>query len=186
MLRALIALSAFSLSVCVGTWLVCPIAIEKIGNPEVSEANDWVFYRGQPFTGTLIERFPNGVVFQESNYLNGQRSGPTFEYGFTGAIRAWWHFREGKKDGRQVGWYIEGPRRFEYRYRAGVYHGVQTDWHMSGQIFNQQVYFDGVESARKVFFATSEVFSNYAKKDGRTYGINGGELCFEGKKDGER
>jgi antitoxin component YwqK of YwqJK toxin-antitoxin module len=67
----------------------------------------------------------------------------------------------------------------------GVLNGVQTKWHLNGHIFRQENFRKGKLLSRKVFYPSQEVFSNYVNKDGRKYGVDSGELCFETKRDGK-
>jgi hypothetical protein len=56
----------------------------------------------------------------------------------------------------------------------------------NGTVFRRQIFVNGYEMDKKILFHGGEVFTNYAKRGGRTYGFDGGELCFDKKKDGER
>lgn len=169
-----------------GHALSAPNRVRATANPEFAERDGVLYYRTEPFTGVRIETFPDGSSASETSYFQGLRDGASREYGTTGALRARWNYRAGKKDGLQEGWFLEGPKRFEQHYRDGILEGTVTEWHLNGNVFNQQTYVNGAETARKIYYPTAEVFSNYVKRDGRTYGLNGGELCFEKKKDGER
>jgi hypothetical protein len=160
--------------------------VDRLGNPDFAERDGKLLYRGQPFTGIEVIRFPDGRAQAETEYREGLREGRGREYATTGALRAEWSYHRGRKDGIQRGWYIEGPRRFEQPYRDGVLDGTLTEWHLNGAVANQQVYVDGVETARKVLFPGSELYSNYVRRDGRTFGLDGGALCLETKREGER
>lgn len=184
MLKAL-AVPFFVVLAGIAAHSLSPATVEKHGDLEVREVDGHMLVGGVPFTGRLIERFPNGNIYLNTGYVDGIKNGYEYQFAFTGARQMVWHYVGGLKHGRQTGWFIEGPIRFMHSFDFGLLHGTQTDWYMTGEMFNQQVYDHGVEVARKVFYSSSEVFSNYVKRGGRKYGIDGGELCFEGKKTGE-
>ena len=170
----------------VGHALSAPGRVRYTANPEFRERGAILEYRGEPFTGIRVETYPDGSSSAETGYVRGLREGASREFASGGALRARWNYREGKKDGLQLGWFIEGPKRFEQNYRNGILEGTVREWHVNGNLFSVQTYSDGVETARKLYYPTSELYSNYVKRDGRKYGLNGGELCFETKKDGEK
>ncbi len=160
--------------------------IESLNNQFFEERGERLFYQAKPFTGVRIENFPNGQTFRETHYQRGLKEGESKEFATNGALRARWNFHSGKKHGFQQGWYIEGPKRFEFRFKNGILDGVQSEWHLNGSPFRQQVYVNGVETDRKILFPTAEVFSNFKKRAGRIFGLDGGALCFEKKKEGEK
>jgi hypothetical protein len=135
---------------------------------------------------TRIERYPGGAIYRYGMIRHGQLEGKEYEFDPFGGRRAVWHYRQGKKHGLQEGWFIEGPKRFVYQYVNGVLEGEQLEYHASGALFRRQVFRQGVEADRKVLYQEGDLHSNYAKRDGRTYGLDGGALCFDPKKEGEK
>jgi antitoxin component YwqK of YwqJK toxin-antitoxin module len=133
-----------------------------------------------------IKRYDAGHVFQELQYLGGRLEGESREFAIDHKLTAIWNYHKGVKDGLQRGWFEEGPKRFEHNFRNGALDGEQLEWHMSGDLFKEQYYVDGVETDRKILFENGAVFSNYAKRDGRIYGIDGGSLCMQKKPEGEK
>lgn len=142
---------------------------------------DAVSLEGHPFTGVLISHYENGALYQESHYTLGHLEGLRTEYALNGHVREIARFHDGQRDGLQEGWYIEGPKRFEHHFVAGLLEGLQTDWHMSGQIFRQELFSKGTKTDKKIFFQHGEIFTNYAIREGRTYGLDGGALCMENR-----
>lgn len=135
---------------------------------------------------TRIERYPGGAIYKLSLTQHGQLEGEEHELDPFGGRRALWRYRQGKKNGIQEGWFIEGPRRFLYRYADGVLEGEQLEYHVNGTLFRRQIFRHGVEVGRKVLYQEGDLHTNYAKRDGRTYGLDGGALCFDPKKEGEK
>lgn len=141
---------------------------------------------GKPYTGIVLEKYPDGSVYRETNYRDGLKHGPEKEYSLAHTLTALWMYQNDKKQGTQQGWFAEGQRKFLYHYQNGLLEGLQTEWHLNGGVFRQQVFEHGTETDRKILFQTGEVHSNVKKRDGRTYGRDGGELCFDKKKDGQK
>jgi antitoxin component YwqK of YwqJK toxin-antitoxin module len=168
------------------SWCSLGLRVDRNGNPGFAEVGGLLYYRGQPFSGVQVERFPDGRPAIEIGYRDGLKDGESREYATTGALRSRLRYRAGKREGLQESWFIEGPKRSEEHYKNGMLDGVQTEWHLSGAVFKRQTYADGIETARKILYPTAEVYSNYVKRDGRVFGVDGGELCFRVKPEGER
>ncbi len=187
MRRRLAALGTVVAVACAGAVLAHrPRMVEMLGNPHVTERDERLYLDGEVFSGIAVERFPDGQVYRETHYTRGMKDGLSREFGITGALRAQWNYHAGKKHGAQVGWYIEGPKRFESNFKNGLLEGHQVEWHLNGAVFREQQFVDGIEVRNKILYSTAEIYSNYVKRDGRTFGIDGGALCFETKKEGER
>lgn len=167
---------------------LAPLDPRVVEKSELSwiEKQGSLFKQGQLFSGILVERYLNGALYKESHYENGKKEGMEKEYALNGIIQGLWHYHLGKKEGDQQGWFAEGPKKFNYHYQKGLLEGEQLEWHQNGTVFRRQVFHQGVETEKKILFQGSEVFSNYVQKDKRKYGVDGGTLCFEVKKDGEK
>ena len=133
-----------------------------------------------------IERYQNGALYRETQYQNGKKNGYEKVYSLSGKVRTLWNYKNGKKEGEQKGWFEDSAKMFVYHYQNGVPEGEQMEWHQNGTLFRRQFFHHGYETDRKVFSQKGQMFSNYAKRDGRSYGVDGGTLCFDKKKDGEK
>ena len=154
---------------------------------QVQLQDEKVFFNGELFSGTVVERFPNGVIYRKTNYLDGKKHGTALEFGFTGALRAKEQYVDGKKEGLQRIWFLEGPLKIESYFTGGLLNGRQVERYISGEVFREQTFAMGVEVSNKIFYLTKEVYSNYVKKDGRKFGVDGGPLCFApDKQEGEK
>lgn len=145
-----------------------------------------LYYSQKKFTGVQFEKFLNGALYRESEFKEGLKTGVEKKYSLEGKLRSQWLFLNGQKDGEQKGWFEDGARLFVYHYSKGVLQGEQIEWHQNGNLFRRQVFENGIETDRKILYQGGEVFTNFAKREGRTYGIDGGALCFDKKKDGEK
>lgn len=152
---------------------------------ELLEVDGTARLNGKPFTGAGVEYYPNRQLARRVEFKNGLKEGESRSYSDLGKLTAIGRFHEGLRDGLQEVWFIEGPKQQEERYVNGILEGIQTKWHLSGNIFRQENFKKGKLLSRKVFYPTKEVFSNYVNKDGRKYGIDSGELCFEVERNGK-
>lgn len=155
-------------------------------DPEITTQDNLILFRGRLFTGIITEHYPNGDLLKETGYVRGMKEGISNEYGLGGKLRVRGNYHKGQKEGPQLAWYLEGPKRFEFNYKDGLLEGTQTEWHLNGGIFRTQNFVKGVETDKKILFQSGEVFSNYIKRDDRIYGIDGGALCFEPPREGEK
>lgn len=159
--------------------------VNVYADKNLEEKNGRLFYKDKPFTGVAIEPFPDGSMQKSTEYKNGFQHGITKVFGFTGARRYLWNYVDGKKHGLQYGWYLEGPKRYVRNYKAGLLHGESIEWFLHGEKFRQRFFEDGRETKVKVYYSTSELHTNYVKKDGAIYGLKAGELCMDFPKEGE-
>lgn len=140
---------------------------------------------GKPFTGVGLEHYPNRQIARRVAFKNGLKEGETRSYSDMGKLMSIGRFHAGLRNGLQETWFIEGPKQQEERYVNGVLDGIQTKWHLNGHVFRQENFKDGKLLSKKIFYFTEEVFSNYVNRNGRKYGIDSGELCFEPVRDGK-
>jgi hypothetical protein len=155
-------------------------------NPRFHLEHGLLFFKARPFTGLQVARFENGDIYKEASYVDGLLEGVTKQYALHGVLRELWRYHRGVKDGLQEGWFAEGPKRFEFQFKAGVLEGLQKEWHLNGNIFRMRSYSDGVETQKKILYPGSEVFTNFVKKEGRIFGVDGGALCLEVKAEGSK
>jgi antitoxin component YwqK of YwqJK toxin-antitoxin module len=151
-----------------------------------SRQDELLQYGTQPFSGTLIERYENGLLYRKTDYRAGIKHGLSRQYALNGNLVAFGHYVDGRREGVEQGWFAEGGKKFEYHYKHGVFDGVQMQWHSSGAVFRREVFDNGAETEKKILYPHGEIFTNYAIRDGRTYGLDGGSLCMETKRDGEK
>lgn len=69
-----------------------------------------MLYKGQPFTGEVIEKSPDGVVVVSKQYVNGMEHGP---------------YRT---------WYREGVPELEGQHNYGLPTGTFREWYENGQL----------------------------------------------------
>lgn len=159
----------------------------QAGDPGLRARGGLLLYHGRRFSGRVVERWLGGAIYKDTAYAHGLQEGAARMFALNGRLIQEWNFRAGKKDGVQRGWFEEGPRKFEMRYARGLLDGEQIEWHMNGRVFRRQVFRRGVEVKNKVLYPGGEIFTNYARRGGRLYGMDGGTLCqAPAKLDGEK
>ncbi len=156
----------------------------EVNNPDFTLKDETLYFKSAPFNGKTVERYPAGQIYRETHYKHGLKEGFAFEYAIDGQLRSQWSYHLGKKHGVQKGWFIEGPKRFVANFKDGVLDGPQTEWHMNGAVFRQETFIEGREVDKKILYRSGEVFTNYTIRNSRLYGVDGGPLCFEPKKEG--
>lgn len=153
---------------------------------ELDISGDRVSYRNALFSGDIYLLYPDGTRSMVSHYERGLQSGPTIQTAIGGARMAQMNYKKGLLHGNQLGWYVEGPKKFSLNYVNGEMDGEQIEWHLNGEVLRRRVFVKGEEVSRKILYANSDIYTNYTYKDRRKYGIDGGDLCFEKKRDGEK
>lgn len=96
---------------------------------ELEVRDDRLYLRGahdQPFTGRLVEFFPEGARRIEIEIV------------------------EGRPHGRSRGWHDNGQLEVEEQFAAGVSHGLRTRWHRNGTQRSQAQVEQGVITGRFV------------------------------------
>jgi hypothetical protein len=146
-------------------FISCSFSSQKNAN-QLTLRDQLLYYKTTLFSGTRLEYYPTGILYKETEYRKGIKEGQEKTYSINGKIKSLSYYKEGKKD--------------------GLFEGMQTEWHQNGKIFRQIEYESGVEKSKKILYSDNRIYSNYLKQDGRIYGQDGGPLCFEKKKDGEK
>ena len=83
---------------------------------------DGLWYDGDsetPFTGVLVDKYPNGQKMVEL------------------------HFKDGKEEGLSTEWYANGQKQLEGTSKDGKREGLETHWHENGQKKSEATFKDG-------------------------------------------
>ncbi|OUR95388.1 hypothetical protein A9Q84_16260 [Halobacteriovorax marinus] len=100
---------------------------DELENKEVKILGRFAYIKDIPFTGQYIKTSTNGSISFVFNFKNGV------------------------KDGKQIGFYKEGQKRFESFYARGLKDGPYKEWYKNGQLYKEQVNIKGREISMKVF-----------------------------------
>lgn len=94
---------------------------------------------GVPFTGTVLERYPDGSRKTRYNLVEGRAQGAWAEWHPDGAIRFYSEWDDGKGDGPFVYFHPNGEISSRGTARTNIWVGVTEGWHPNGQKAIEQV-----------------------------------------------
>lgn len=124
---------------------------------------------GQPFTGTLVEYFPDGKPKMRREVKEGLADGLWMEWLENGNLRYKAEWKRNKGDGLWQYFHNNGKLRTEGFYRNDLAEGVHYTWHESGQLKVKGVYSNDKQQGRWVYLLPNgetekvEVFENGEK-----------------------
>ena len=90
-----------------------------------------------PFTGIMLDHYPNGVLQSRSTVSNGLLEGTSEGYYTNGQVQVRERFRAGKSHGVRVKWFDNGPKLSEAEIADGKLDGLFRRWHENGRIAEQ-------------------------------------------------
>ena len=85
-----------------------------------------------PFTGIVLERYPDGVVRSRSGVKEGKLQGESRGWYPNGQLQVLEHFEAGVSHGVRTKWHENGERQSEAQIVRGVIEGVFRRWHPEG------------------------------------------------------
>ena len=86
-----------------------------------------------PFTGKVVEYWPNGEKKTEGEVLNGMLHGKVVYWYEDGQKYNETEYRDNKPHGKETGWYKTGQKEGVGYYRDGKVEGKTIMWYKSGQ-----------------------------------------------------
>lgn len=141
---------------------------------------DILFYKGKPYTGFTIEKFPNQKQSAKNGYLNGKLEGKQQKWFENGAKMELRFYTNNHKNGTQAGWYNDGQKRFEYFIENDIPIKTHREWHANGQLFTRFSFNNEgqPEGSQQMWFPTGQIKANYVIKNGRRFGFLGAKGCM--------
>ena len=107
--------------------------------------------QSEPFTGALVERYPNGTLKSRSRLVAGFMDGISEGWYTNGQMEVREHFQAGVSHGLRTKWYEQGKLLSETTIREGEHDGTFRRWHENGQLAEavemKQGHPEGVSSA---------------------------------------
>lgn len=88
----------------------------------------------RPFTGVLVERFPNGNLKSRSSIVAGLLEGVSEGWYENTQRQIKEHFKAGVSDGSRTTWHENGALMSQTLIRHGEHHGTFRRWHENGQL----------------------------------------------------
>lgn len=90
-----------------------------------------------PFTGTVIERYPSGLLQSRSVVSNGLLQGVSEGWHTNGMLQVREHFVAGKSHGVRTKFYANGTKLSEAQIANGQLNGTFRRWHENGVLAEQ-------------------------------------------------
>ncbi len=101
-----------------------------------------VEYQGEPFTGEVVERAPDGQVIALTSYFNGVEDGPTTEWYPTGELKATGSVAHGRAVGLHEEWYRDGTLAAQDEFDERGRHLARRRWDEAGNPTEDKAYRD--------------------------------------------
>ncbi len=166
-----------------------PVAIPKTellaDNKGFGWQQDILFFKRKPYSGYVLEKYPNGHKATLNAYFRGKLEGIQQKWFENGAKMEVRHYAENRKVGTHEGWYENGQKRYEYFIENDIPIKTHREWYQSGQLYSLFNYNNQgqPEGTQQMWFATGQIKANYVIKNGRRFGLLGAKGCMgEGEK----
>lgn len=141
-------------------------------------AGDW-FYKGQLFSGYMVQIEKDGRTVYELPIINGKENGLAEGTYNTGEKLMERPFINGKREGLFKQWWPNGKLRYLFNYKNDVYDGKQLIFFADGtkrQVSNYVLgELDGLQS---IWDEKGQLIANYTYRDKKLYGIITAKNCM--------
>lgn len=121
---------------------------------QLQKQGDLQLLNGAPFTGTVIDHWPDGTRKARFQVVEGKADGAWAEWYPDGAIRFYSEWRAGKGEGPFVYFHPNGEISERVTARADVWEGVAEGWHPDGKKAFERVYQAGTALSDRRFAAS--------------------------------
>jgi len=147
-------------------------------DPELTLESGVLHWEGAPFSGRIVERYPDGSIESMTPYQNGLRDGTAMSFFSNGGARWERSYVAGREEGLHRGWYDDGTLHFRYPYAGGVVDGNALEWFPDGTLYRDFNYVGGhEEGSQRMWHDDGTVRANYVVRNGRRYGLMGSKGC---------
>jgi len=93
--------------------------------------------RTTPFSGVMVEHYPDGALRSRSTVTNGLLHGISEGWYTNAQIQVSEHFKEGVSHGLRTKWYTSGAKQSEANIANGQLSGTFRKWHENGMLSEQ-------------------------------------------------
>ncbi len=159
--------------------------IIELADSSISNRQGVLFYQEKPFTGIVIDKYPNNHLAMKNNYLNGMLEGKQEKWYPDGSKMEVRFYQENRKSGEHRGWWENGQMKYEYFIENDIPIKTHREWYKNEQLYSLSNYNQEgqPEGEQKMWFENGQIKSNYVIKDGRRFGFLGAKGCMgEGEK----
>ncbi|RNJ62746.1 MAG: hypothetical protein EDM03_08820 [Porphyrobacter sp. IPPAS B-1204] len=123
-----------------GTALAAEPSAAVVPLSQLQKEGDLHLLNGAPFTGTVIDTYPDGARKARFQVLDGKADGAWAEWYPDGAIRFYSEWRTGKGEGQFLYFHPNGEISERVTSRADIWDGVAEGWHPDGRKAFERVY----------------------------------------------
>lgn len=123
---------------------------------QLQKEGDVHLLNGAPFTGTVIDTYPDGARKARFEVVDGKADGAWAEWYPDGAIRFYSEWRAGKGEGPFLYFHPNGEISERVTARADIWDGVAEGWHPDGRKAFERVYQAGTALSDRRFPAEGE------------------------------
>jgi antitoxin component YwqK of YwqJK toxin-antitoxin module len=110
------------------------MVVDRVASEQLAYPGDGLHYRdGQPFTGVMEFRLPDGRLEAEEEYQHGLLSGRRREWHFSGGLQSEAECAWGGYHGRVRTWYEDGRLEADELYEYGI-RTRGTRWDEQGRV----------------------------------------------------
>lgn len=113
-----------------------PQPLTEVLRSDLVTSNGAVYLKGAgtPFTGVMIEKYPDGQLQSRSVLSNGVLNGISEGWYTNGVKQVEEHFVGGVSDGLRTKWYPDGKKMSEATIVSGKIDGTFRRWHETGEL----------------------------------------------------
>ncbi|MCF2875037.1 MULTISPECIES: toxin-antitoxin system YwqK family antitoxin [unclassified Tenacibaculum] len=149
-------------------------------NNNIELKNGVLFYKGVPFSGTIISYNEVNKTNDSAQYLNGKKEGEELKKYLNGSLAEQRFYEKGLKSGIHKAWWENGNQKFIYHFNTkGEYNGNVKIWYKNGQLYKDFNYKEGKESgSQKMWQGDGKLRANFVTKNGERFGLIGLKKCY--------
>jgi antitoxin component YwqK of YwqJK toxin-antitoxin module/Tfp pilus assembly protein PilF len=121
--------------------------------------------------GKLVSRYPNGKLYGESNYVDGDLHGPSTFYYFDGSTNVIRHFTYGLLDSSYKAYHYGGQLQVEGQYHLNDKTGTWKYYNLRGKMYRAEEYKLGKPVKTRYYFDNGKLDTEIDYKDGQRHGF---------------
>lgn len=140
-----LALAAAILSAIIFLRPIAPRALREVPASELALRDGLSYWKHEatPFTGIMLEQYPDGARKSRSVLSNGVMHGVSEGWFSNGHLQIRENFHQGLSHGLREKWFASGAKMSEATIEAGKMEGVFKRWHEEGALAEEVQMKDG-------------------------------------------
>jgi antitoxin component YwqK of YwqJK toxin-antitoxin module len=157
----------------------CKAKPVQISDPNIKIFAGKVFYKNEPFTGTLLEEIAVLGQIQTTEFQNGVEDGEQISIVLGGQVLEKRYYENGMKEGIHRSWFPNGNRRLYSKFINGRYVGDRMEWFDNGQLAIYEKYDENSKIlVTKKWNQNGKIYMNVVfSDDGSSVGLPGSKIC---------